>query len=61
MVAVTLSRYIARQFVLSVLSMLASLTRIVCLFAFIDLLRRVATKPDVSPNVVTNTAALHIP
>ncbi|MFT8675145.1 MAG: LPS export ABC transporter permease LptG [Acetobacter sp.] len=59
--AVTLSRYIARQFVLSVLSMLASLTGIVCLFDFIDLLRRVATKPDVSTNVVTKIAALHIP
>ncbi|GAN70338.1 LPS export ABC transporter permease LptG [Acetobacter syzygii] len=61
MVAVTLSRYIARQFVLSVLAMIGSLTGIVCLFDFIDLLRRVATKPDVSTNIVTEIAGLHIP
>ncbi|ASC04504.1 LPS export ABC transporter permease LptG [Acetobacter pasteurianus] len=60
-VAVTLSRYIARQFVFSVVAMIASLTGIVCLFDFIDLLRRVATKPDVSTNVVTEIAALHVP
>ncbi|MCP1230495.1 LPS export ABC transporter permease LptG [Acetobacter indonesiensis] len=60
-VSVTLSLYIARQFVFSVLAMIASLTGIVCLFDFIDLLRRVATKPDVSTNVVTEIAALHVP
>lgn len=60
-VAVTLSRYIARQFVLSVLTMIGSLTGIVCLFDFIDLLRRVATRPDVSTNIVTEIAGLHIP
>lgn len=60
-VAVTLSRYIARQFVLSVLAMIASLTGVVCLFDFIDLVRRVATRPNVSTNIVTEIAGLHIP
>lgn len=60
-VSVTLSLYIARQFVFSVMAMIASLTGIVCLFDFIDLLRRVATRPDVSTNVVTEIAALHVP
>ncbi|MFT9400111.1 LPS export ABC transporter permease LptG [Acetobacter sp.] len=60
-VSVTLSLYIARQFVFSVAAMIASLTGIVCLFDFIDLLRRVATKPHVSTNVVTEIAALHVP
>ncbi|MBS0960126.1 LPS export ABC transporter permease LptG [Acetobacter thailandicus] len=57
----TFSFYIARQFVFCVLAMIASLTGIVCLFDFIDLLRRVATKPNVSTNVVTEIAALHVP
>lgn len=60
-VSVTLSIYIARQFVLSVLAMTVSLTGIVCLFDFIDLLRRVATKPDVPTSLVTEIAGLHIP
>ncbi|MBO1359521.1 LPS export ABC transporter permease LptG [Acetobacter sacchari] len=60
-VSVTLSIYIARQFMLSVLSMTATLTGIVCLFDFIDLLRRVATKPDVPTSLVTEIAGLHIP
>lgn len=60
-VAVTLSRYIARQFMVSVLAMLASLTGVICLFDFIDLLRRVATKPDVSTNIVIQIALLHVP
>nr|WP_277877273.1 LPS export ABC transporter permease LptG [Acetobacter musti] len=60
-ISVTLSIYIARQFMLSVLAMTASLTGIVCLFDFIDLLRRVATKPDVPTSLVTEIAGLHIP
>ncbi|MFT8417486.1 MAG: LPS export ABC transporter permease LptG [Acetobacter sp.] len=60
-VAFTLSRYIARQFMLSVMAMIGSLTGIVCLFDFIDLMRRVATRPDVSTNIVTKIAGLHIP
>ncbi|MFT9458207.1 MAG: LPS export ABC transporter permease LptG [Acetobacter orientalis] len=60
-VSVTLSFYVARQFVFSVIAMITSLSGIVCLFDFIDLLRRVATKPNVSTNVVTEIAFLHIP
>ncbi|BCK74767.1 transporter YjgP/YjgQ [Acetobacter aceti NRIC 0242] len=60
-VPVTLSIYIARQFMFSVLSMTAFLTGIVCLFDFIDLLRRVATKTDVPTSLVTEIAGLHIP
>ena len=60
-VPVTLSLYIARQFLFSVLAMTASLTGVVCLFDFIDLLRRVATKPDVPTSLVTKIAGLHVP
>ena len=42
----TLSLYIASQFVVAVLTMLAALSGIVSLFDFIELLRRSATKPD---------------
>ena len=44
--AVTLTLYVARQFMAAVLSMLAALSGIVSLFDFIELLRRSATKPD---------------
>jgi lipopolysaccharide export system permease protein len=60
-VAVTFSWYIARQFMFSILAMIAFLTGIVCLFDFIDLLRRVATKPDVPTSLVSFIALLHIP
>ena len=60
-VAVTLSRYIARQFMLCVLAMVAALTGVVCLFDFIDLFRRVASRPEVSSNIVTEIAGLHVP
>ncbi len=59
--AVTLSVYIARQFVLAVLSMLAALSGIVSLFDFIELLRRSATKPDATFALVTEIAALRLP
>ncbi|MBV1838447.1 LPS export ABC transporter permease LptG [Acetobacter estunensis] len=60
-IPVTLSLYLARQFIFSVMAMTASLTGIVCLFDFIDLLRRVATKPDVPTSLVTEIAGLHVP
>ncbi|QNT79620.1 LPS export ABC transporter permease LptG [Entomobacter blattae] len=59
--AVTLSLYIGRQFSLSAITMILSLTGLVSLFDFIDLLRRVATKPNVSSSIVTKIALLHIP
>lgn len=60
-VSVTLSIYIARQFTLFVIAMILALTGLVSLFDFIDLLRRVATRPDVPTSLVTHIAAFHIP
>lgn len=60
-VSVTLSFYIARHFLFAVLGTVLALTGLVSLFDFIDLLRRVATKPDVPTSLVTEIAFLHIP
>jgi len=60
-VSVTLSIYISRIFTLFALAMIAALTGLVSLFDFIDLLRRVATKPDVPTSLVTEIAGLHVP
>ena len=57
----TLSIYIANQFTVAVLSMLAALSGIVSLFDFIELLRRSATKPDATFGLVTEIAALRLP
>ena len=54
--AVTLSLYIARQFMVAVLAMLAALTGVVSLFDFIELLRRSATKPDATFSLVVQIA-----
>ncbi len=59
--AVTLSFYIARQFLLAVLSMLAALAGLVLLFDFIELLRRSATKPDATFGLVSEIAVLRLP
>ena len=59
--AVTLTLYVARQFMAAVLSMLAALAGIVSLFDFIELLRRSATKPDATFALVVQIAALRIP
>ncbi|MCQ8277069.1 LPS export ABC transporter permease LptG [Acetobacteraceae bacterium KSS8] len=60
-VAITLSFYISRQFILSVLALIAALTGLVSLFDFIDLLRRAATRPDVPASLAVEIAALHLP
>jgi lipopolysaccharide export system permease protein len=57
----TLSIYIARQFSIAVLAMLAALSGIVSLFDFIELLRRSATKPDATFGLVTEIAGLRLP
>ena len=57
----TLSLYIARQFVAAVLAMLAALSGVVCLFDFIELLRRSATKPDATFGLVVEIAGLRLP
>ncbi len=59
--AVTLSLYIARQFTLAVLAVLAGLTGTLSLFDFIELLRRSATKPDATFGLVLEVAALRLP
>jgi len=61
LVAVTLSLYLARQFSLAVLAMIAALTGLVSLFDFIDLLRRAATRPDVGAGLAAQVAALRLP
>ena len=58
---VTLSLYIARQFSLAVLAMLAALSGVVSLFDFIELLRRSATKPEATFGLVVGIAGLRLP
>jgi lipopolysaccharide export system permease protein len=60
-IATTLSLYITRLFMLTVLAMLAALSGLVALFDFIELLRRSATRPDASFAIVTEIASLHLP
>ena len=59
--SLTLSTYIARQFTQAVLTMLASLSLLVMLFDFIELLRRAATRPEVGFGLVTSIALLRLP
>ena len=58
---VTLSIYIAEQFTVSVLIMLAALSGVVSLFDFIELLRRSSTRPGATFGLVTEIAALRLP
>ena len=60
-ISATLSLYIARVFILAVMGMLASLSGLVGLFDFLELLRRAATRPDASFGIVTTMAALRLP
>ena len=59
--AVTLSLYVARVFALAVAGMIAALSLLVSLFDFIELLRRSATRPDVSFGMVAQIAGLRLP
>lgn len=59
--AITLSLYIARQFITAVLAMLAALTGLVALFDFIELLRRSSTHPEATFTVVGQIAAMRLP
>ncbi|GAN87610.1 LPS export ABC transporter permease LptG [Komagataeibacter intermedius] len=59
--AFTLSLYIARQFTYATLSVIAFLTGLITMFDFIDLLRRVSTRPNVPTSLVSEIAFLHIP
>ena len=60
-VAATLSFYIARTFALAVATMVLALTGLVSLFDYIELLRRTATRPDVSFGLLTAIAGLRMP
>lgn len=59
--AITLSAYIARQFTAAVAVVLSGLALLVMLFDFIELLRRAATRPDVTFGMVTSIALLKLP
>ena len=59
--AATLSRYVARRFGGAVVAMLVSLTLLVSLFDFIELLRRAATRQDAGFALVAQIAGLRIP
>jgi lipopolysaccharide export system permease protein len=60
-VALTLALYISRRFMAAALAMLASLAGLVSLFDFIELLRRAASRPEVTLGLVTEIAALRLP
>ncbi|HKM60998.1 MAG TPA: LPS export ABC transporter permease LptG [Acidisphaera sp.] len=59
--AITLTLYITRQFFGWTMVMHASLTGLVSLFDFIELLRRSATKPDATFGIISEIAALRVP
>ncbi len=59
--ALTLSLYIARQFIAAALAMLAALSMLVMLFDFIELLRRAALRTDVGFGLVVGIALLRLP
>ena len=59
--ALTLTHYVSRRFMTAALAMLAALSGLVSLFDFIELLRRVSARPDVSMGLVTEIAALRLP
>lgn len=59
--ASTLSLYVARSFLASVLAMIAALSGLVCLFDFIELLRRASSRADATFQVVTQIALLRVP
>lgn len=60
-ISATLSLYIARVFTFAVMVMLASLSGLVGLFDFLELLRRAAMRPDATFAVVGTIAALRLP
>src|SRR5580692_2916921 len=58
---VTLSRYIARQFVTAIVAAWVALSLLVAMFDFLELLRRSVSKPDATFALVSEIAALRIP
>ena len=59
--ALTLSFYISRQFLLATLGMLLALSGLVAMFDFIELLRRSASKAEATFGLVSQIAALRLP
>jgi lipopolysaccharide export system permease protein len=59
--ALTLSLYIARQFVFAAVCLLAALSLLVMLFDFIELLRRASLHPEVGFGLVVGIALLKLP
>jgi lipopolysaccharide export system permease protein len=57
----TLSIYVGRQFMLTVLAALAGLLFLVSVFDVVELIRRAATKPDATFGIIAAIAALKIP
>jgi lipopolysaccharide export system permease protein len=58
---ITLSRYIARQFVTAIVAAWVALSLLVAMFDFLELLRRSVSKPDATFALVGEIAALRIP
>jgi lipopolysaccharide export system permease protein len=58
---ITLSRYIARQFVTAIAAAWVALSLLVAMFDFLELLRRSVSKPDATFTLVGEIAALRIP
>ena len=58
---ITLSRYIARQFVTAIAAAWVALSLLVAMFDFLELLRRSASKPDATFTLVGEIAALRVP
>src|SRR5579883_1163185 len=58
---ITLSIYMARQFLAASIGMLLALSGLVALFDFIELLRRSISKPDATFALVSEIAALRLP
>jgi lipopolysaccharide export system permease protein len=56
-----LTIYISRQFSVAVASVLAALTGLVSLFDFLELLRRSASRPDATFNLIVEMALLRTP
>ena len=59
--ALTLNYYVSRRFLTAALAMLAALTGLVSLFDFIELLRRAASRPEVTLGLLTEIASLRLP
>ena len=58
---ITLSRYIARQFVAAISAAWLALSLLVAMFDFIELLRRSASKPFATFDLVGEIALLRVP